>query len=145
MNGSNLSVHVIDARDLGSENPRIPPKARVKITTTDRQNNSRSQASWTSDPRQATKDPVYNEVITFEIYTGQETINIEVFDVTKGQKSQVLLASKEIDLSILSKDKDQIDQMKLDTIFNLDNKMPTNDPNAAPPKIRLAIQWIYSK
>lgn len=145
MRGSTLSVHVIDARDLGSENPKIPPRARVRLSTVDDADKSRSQQSWTQEPKQATKDPVYNEVITFDIATGREMLNIEVFDVSKGLKSKVLLAQTDTDLRILSKDESQIDQMKLDQIFTLDTKVQTNDSNAAPPKIRLAIQWIYSK
>ena len=80
-----------------------------------------------------TNDPVWNEVIAFDILKGSDTLKLSVIDViSKDEKEQI--GACEIDLSFLQ-DKETVDQMKKDRLCDLGDGS----------QIRVAIQWIYSK
>ena len=71
MQGSILSVHVIDARELvNTAQPRIPVNARVRLSM--EQNHSNTQEV------PGTNNPVWNEVIAFDIMRGVENLHVQV-------------------------------------------------------------------
>ena len=73
MVGSILSVHVIDARDLVPSQTSRFSNALVKMTI-------EGQSEKTQEIPN-TNDPVWNEVIAFDIYTGTEKLKLTVQDV----------------------------------------------------------------
>ena len=70
MQGSILSVHVIDARELRTANPRVSANARVRLSM--EQNRSNTQEV------PGTNNPVWNEVIAFDILRGAENLQVQV-------------------------------------------------------------------
>ena len=90
MKGSTLSVHVIDARNLKSSNDFANSQVRLSIeeqsSNTQRVNNS--------------NDPVWNEVIAFDISKGTEPLVIEVMDFISTRQKEII-GRYEIDLSEL--------------------------------------------
>jgi len=69
MQGSILSVHVIDARELRPANG-VVANARVRLDIEG--NPSRTQEIPSSN------NPVWNEVIAFDIVQGRENLKVEV-------------------------------------------------------------------
>ena len=70
MQGSILSVHVIDARELRSMNTSGVANARIRLDIEG--NPSRTQEV------PASNNPVWNEVIAFDILEGRDTLKVEV-------------------------------------------------------------------
>ena len=127
MVGSILSVHVIDARDLVPPQSNRLANAQVKM-----------QIEGQSEKTQEipnTNDPVWNEVIAFDIDTGIEKLKLTVNDVLPN-RSREQIGYCEIDLATLSEEPNEIDQMKKDKLYDLGN---------GTSQIRIALQWIYSK
>lgn len=82
-----------------------------------------------------TNDPVWNEVIAFDIYTGIEKLKLTVQDILPN-RTREQIGYAEIDLASLSEEPNEIDQMKKDKLYDLGN---------GQSQIRIALQWIYSK
>ena len=92
MQGSILSVHVIDARELRPANG-VVANARVRLDIEG--NPSRTQEIPSSN------NPVWNEVNAFDIVQGRENLKVEVQDVLPDRKRTVI-GEVEIDLRMLS-------------------------------------------
>ena len=97
---SALSVHVIDARQLVPYNRGATCNAQVKLQT--------EGLSSRTQEIPGTVDPVWNEVITFEIKTGRELLKLWVYDVYP-DKTRHEIGRCEIDLGILSEDDHEVD------------------------------------
>ena len=80
MVGSILSVHVIDARDLVPSQRTRFANALVKMEI-------EGQSNKTSEIP-STNDPVWNEIITFDIMTGREKLKLTVMDVLPDRQRQ---------------------------------------------------------
>lgn len=102
MIGSTLTVHIIDVRNLGKVNGRSAPKVRIKVLSIDGEYKQKNQSSWTGEPRQQTADPVFNEVINFDIRTGNEHVRLEVHEVSQGLGKSVMIAELDLPLERLS-------------------------------------------
>lgn len=131
MKNSTLSVHIIDARQLRPGGARLS-NAQVRLSIEDQSSNTQKVMN--------SNDPVWNEVIAFDIITGKEDLLLEVQDwVTDKQKKTI--GSTKIDLKSLSAVSEangeivEIDQMKRDDLYELGDGQ----------QIRVALQWIYSK
>ena len=72
MQGSILSVHVIDARELRPSNGPVA-NARVRLSI------EGNRSSTQEIP--ATNDPVWNEVSAFDIIEGTDKLLVQVQDV----------------------------------------------------------------
>ena len=127
MVGSILSVHVIDARDLVSSQRGRFPNSQVRMAIEGQSEKTQEIPS--------TNDPVWNEVIAFDIITGSEKLKLTIMDVLP-DRSRVQIGAAEIDLATLSEEPNEIDQMKKDKLYDL---------GVGTSQIRLALQWIYSK
>ena len=125
MKGSVLSVNVIDARYLH-------PKRQGRLATAQVKMSIEGETQRTQEIPN-TNDPVWNEVIAFDIMKGTDTLKLSVIDVVDRDDKQQI-GSCEIDLSFLQ-DKETVDQMKKDRLCDLGDGS----------QIRVAIQWIYSK
>ena len=91
MVGSILSVHVIDARDLVSSSGGLAnAQVRLKIE----KQSSKTQVV------QSTNDPVWNEVIAFDINDGKDSLKLIIEDV-QGSSREVI-GQCEIDLKSLA-------------------------------------------
>lgn len=98
MQGSILSVHVIDARDLRPIGNGAVNAARVRLNIED--NPQRTNEVPNSN------NPVWNEVLAFDILTGQDMLGIEVQDVLPSRKNEII-GTTMIDLRILSEQQSQ--------------------------------------
>ena len=127
MVGSILSVHIIDARDLVTSQRTRFANSQVKMSI-------EGQSEKTQEIPN-TNDPVWNEVIAFDIYTGIEKLKLVVQDVLPN-RTREQIGYAEIDLATLSDEPNEIDQMKKDKLYDLGN---------GTSQIRIALQWIYSK
>ena len=81
-----------------------------------------------------TNDPVWNEVIPFDIVSGNEPLQLSVIDVVSREDRQEI-GKCEIDLGFLCEDENEVDQMKKSRLCDLGNGS----------QIRVDVQWIYSK
>jgi len=72
MNGSILTVHVVEARELRANNVEGLLDPFVELTIED-------QVSKTNY-KKGTLDPVWNESSTFDIVHGQDPLKLEVLD-----------------------------------------------------------------
>jgi Ca2+-dependent lipid-binding protein len=77
MTGSILSVHVIDARDLRT---RTGEKANAQIRLKIEKQSSKTKVVYNSN------DPVWNEVIAFDIATGTDDLVLTVENVDGNDK-----------------------------------------------------------
>ena len=129
MKNSTLSVHIIDARELRPGGNRLAT-SNVRLSIEDQ--SSATQKVGNSN------DPVWNEVIAFDIITGQEDLILEVQDWVSDKQKRTIGQTR-IDLRSLSEQKDghdaEIDQMKKDDLYDIGGNQ----------QIRVALQWIYSK
>lgn len=82
MQGSILSVHVIDARDLKPIGGQNVNSARVRLCIED--NPQRTNEV----PR--SNNPVWNEVLAFDIASGRDELTVEVQDVLPDRKSNLI-------------------------------------------------------
>lgn len=73
MLGSILSVHIIDGRDIKTANGRNSANSQLKLSI-------ENQSSKTQII-QGTNDPVWDEVIIFDIKTATEKLKVQLFDV----------------------------------------------------------------
>jgi hypothetical protein len=126
MKGSVLSVNVIDARNL------LPLAANRRFANAQVKMSIEGQSMRTQEVAN-TNDPVWNEVIPFDITEGREKLQLSVIDVVSREDRQEI-GKCEIDLDFLCED-NEVDQMKKDRLCDLGNGS----------QIRVAIQWIYSK
>lgn len=133
MQGSILSVHVIDARDLESENGQASAQVKLAIE---------GQSSKTAVVER-TNEPVWDEVIIFDIKKGVEPLQITVVD-TKGERKPLCYASIPLE-HLWANHPEEIDQMKKDQVWDLKVDADPFSANAGRSKIRIAMQWIYSK
>ena len=74
MKGSVLSVNVIDARNL------LPKKQGRRLVTAQVKMSIEGETSRTQEVPN-TNDPVWNEVIAFDILKGSDTLKLSVIDV----------------------------------------------------------------
>ena len=123
MKGSVLSINVVDARNL-IPHGKSHVNARVDVEIEGYK--QRTQAISTSG------DPVWNEVMSFDISKGEGVIDLKVVDRDSPEPP---IGSCKIPLDFLSEDND-VDQMKKERLCPLDN---------GKSQVRVAIQWIYSK
>jgi len=141
MVGSILSIHVVDARDILPANNYTSANCYLKLSLDGQTSKTLSVAN--------NNDPVWDEVIIFDIRTGREKLLVQLYDVQGGfVSSNNLVGSCEISLESLSEqqqstldrtnnqDSAAIDQMKQDRLYDMKN---------GKTKVRLAIQWIYSR
>ena len=94
MQGSILSVHVIDARDL---KPSNGPAANARVRLSIEGNRSSTQEIPGSN------NPVWNEVSAFDILEGTDKLAVQVQDV-QPNRERTLIGEVEIDLRDLSHD-----------------------------------------
>ena len=94
MQGSILSVHVIDARDL---KPSNGPAANARVRLSIEGNRSSTQEIPGSN------NPVWNEVSAFDILEGTDKLSVQVQDV-QPNRERTLIGEVEIDLRDLSHD-----------------------------------------
>ena len=94
MQGSILSVHVIDARDLKASNG---PAANARVRLSIEGNRSSTQEIPGSN------NPVWNEVSAFDILEGTDKLAVQVQDV-QPNRERTLIGEVEIDLRDLSHD-----------------------------------------
>ena len=94
MQGSILSVHVIDARDL---KPSNGPAANARVRLSIEGNRSSTQEIPGSN------NPVWNEVSAFDILEGTDKLTVQVQDV-QPNRERTLIGEVEIDLRDLSHD-----------------------------------------
>ena len=126
MIGSVLTATLVEARELksgrltGMVNPYVILSIEGQKSQTDRINPS--------------SDPVWNEIISFDIVTGREPIVIQVFDIADIGRD-ALIGETQIPLETLQ------DQYKHDEWFMLEN--PKNA--ALGGKIRINLHWIHSR
>lgn len=83
-------------------------------------------------------NPVWNEVFTFDVLTGQEQLNVQVFDYDEFGSDD--FCGK----CVLQLDDGLRDQGQHDTWYTLEADTPANS-KAWHGKIRLGTQFIYSK
>eukprot|EP00347_Sterkiella_histriomuscorum_P014348 403361215 len=124
MIGSVLTATVIEARELRSSRITGTPNAYVMLTV----EGQRSQ----TDQAQSSTDPVWNEIITFDITTGREPLVIQIYDRV-GVGADPLIGECEISLDQLN------DQYKHDEWFQLENGRNLTG------KVRLNLHWIHSR
>ena len=92
MKNSTLSVHIIDARELRPGGGRLA-NAQVRLSVENQSSNTQRI--------QSSNDPVWNEVIAFDIVTGTDDLLLEVYDWTT-DKQKRLIGSTKISLASLS-------------------------------------------
>ncbi len=93
MQGSILSVHIIDARELRAQNGTGVANARVRLEIEGNPRRTNEVAS--------SNNPVWNEVVPFDIEKGLDTLKVEVQDVLPDRERQII-GTIEIDLRRLS-------------------------------------------
>lgn len=126
MQGSILSVHVIDARDLVPALGRNFANAQITLSI--------EGESRRTEPVAATNDPVWDQVLIMDIKEGTDPLKLTVQDVGN-DRSRTRIGYCEIPLSSLSEEPGEIDQIKFDKLYDLGNGRST---------VRIAVQWIYS-
>lgn len=94
MQGSILSVHVIDARDLRPSSGR-DANARVRLSI------EGNRSSTQEIP--GSNNPVWNEVSAFDIIHGTDKLSVQVQDV-QPNRERTIIGEVEIDLRNLSLD-----------------------------------------
>jgi len=125
MVGSVLTATIIEARDLraprlaGSPNPYVVMQAEGQRQASEKINGE--------------SNPVWNEIITFDIMTGKEPLLVQVFDRADIGKDQ-MIGECEIPLDVL------VDQYKHDEWLELEN-----EKRQLTGKIRLTLHWIHSR
>ena len=92
MQGSILSVHVIDARDLRPSSGR-DENARVRLSI------EGNRSSTQEIP--GSNNPVWNEVSAFDIIHGTDKLSVQVQDV-QPNRERTIIGEVEIDLRNLS-------------------------------------------
>lgn len=128
MNGSVLTVEVLEAKDLipMDSNGLSDPYVILKC--------EKQQEMTKVIPE--TLSPVWNEEFTFKIESGDSELQIIVMDKDIGLKDD-FEGEVKIKLSTLK------DQMKHDQYFNLSGNPQAINGNCG--KIRLSLHWIWSK
>ncbi len=127
MEGSILTVHVVEARDLKplDYDQTSDPYVILMI----------EGQKITSNFKKATINPVWNESFTFDIDHGREKLRIEIYD-------KDTFGSDEFEgMCFVDLQEDLNDQMKHDLWIDLIDK----EGNPASGRIRLMLQWVYSK
>jgi len=126
MNGSVLTVHVVEARDLepmdmgGSSDPYVRLSIQGQLFNT--------------TYKKSTLNPVWNESAYFDITDAQEPLLVEVFDKdTFGNDDFEGMC--QVDLEELR------DQVKKDLWFNLKQRNGADKQG----RIRLMLHWVWSK
>ena len=109
MQGSILSVHVIDARDL---RPSNGPAANARVRLSIEGNRSSTQEIPGSN------NPVWNEVSAFDILQGTDKLSVEVQDV-QPNRERTPIGKVEIDLRDLSQDYQRWIEMNDEGKFNI--------------------------
>ena len=98
-------------------------------------------------------DPIWNEMITFDVRTGRDPLKVSVVQCKPGRGGAQVseIGYCEIPLTDLSQPdigidpEDHIDQQKQDRLFNLGRQGNNGEILEERGQIRLGIQWIYSK
>jgi len=127
MEGSILTVHLVEARDLKSStiNGTADPYVIIQI----------EGQKIESNFKKSNLNPVWNESFTFEISHGREKMRVIIMDKdTFGNDD--FAGECYIDLDTLR------DQMKHDTWYDLHEK---DRQIVMQGRIRLMLQWVYSK
>lgn len=127
MNGSILTVHVVEARDLrpmdmsGSSDPYVILDIEEQQVQT--------------NYRKSTLNPVWNESFTFDITNGNNALRVVIMDKdTFGNDDFQGECHYELD--------NLRDQMKHDVWLDLRDR---NSDVPTQGRIRLMLQWVYSK
>ena len=81
-------------------------------------------------------NPVWNEILTFDIQNGQETLTLTV----ENRQSGEVLGTRKIPLKDLSEGA-EIDQMTKDKKYTLQQ----SNGRETDTEIRVKLHWIYSK
>lgn len=125
MVGSVLTVNPYEARDLisaklsGYASPYVSMSIEGQVQKT--------------EVRESDNNPVWQEIITFDIVSGREPLIVQLFD-RAGVGSDSLIGQCEIPLDAL------VDQYKHDEWFEIENQK-----GELTGKVRLILHWIYSK
>ena len=105
MKQSILSVHLVDAREL---RPAFSKTANAQVRTSIEGNRDATKDTVNSN------NPVWNEVITFDILRGDENLKVQVLDVEPDdgslgvrEKRRQVIGECEIDLKRLSFEQQQ--------------------------------------
>ena len=95
MVGSILSIHVVDARDIVSGNKYALANSFLKLSLDGQTSKTLLVAN--------NNDPVWDEVIIFDVRTGKEKLIVQLYDVQGGfVATNNLIGSCEINLESLS-------------------------------------------